>query len=136
VSVVFLAVRLYLTVPLYPIDNKLSLVLRSFLLMSSRDQDKFSIPSVWPGVLSFLWPYSHRGYTGFEYVANPKLRSDGYIIWDMDNKPTVRMGAGAVGPDQRPDGSGVDQRLISEEPMVCSCRSFTVPLLILAMFSP
>jgi len=27
------------------------------------------------------------------------------------------MGAGAVGPDQGPDGSGVDQRLISEEPM-------------------
>ncbi|KAH9006339.1 beta-glucan synthesis-associated [Lactarius hatsudake] len=54
---------------------------------------------------------------GFEYFANPKSRSDGYIIWQMDNLQTVRMGAGAVGPDQGTDGSGVDQRLIPEEPM-------------------
>ena len=38
----------------------------------------------------------------------------------MDGQPTVRMGAGAVGPDQGADGSGVDQRLIPEEPMVMS----------------
>ena len=43
------------------------------------------------------------------------------------------MGAGAVGPDQGPDGSGVDQRLISEEPMVWSCVAFALPLLILAV---
>jgi len=54
---------------------------------------------------------------GFEYFANPQSRSDGYITWMMDNTPTVRMGAAAVGPDQGQDGSGVSQRLIPEEPM-------------------
>ncbi|KAI0300491.1 beta-glucan synthesis-associated [Multifurca ochricompacta] len=43
---------------------------------------------------------------GFEYFANPKSRGDGYIIWQMDNISTIRMGAGAVGPDQGTDGSG------------------------------
>jgi len=54
---------------------------------------------------------------GFEYFANPSARSEGYIIWQMDGTRTVSMGAGAVGPDQGPDGSGVSQRLIPEEPM-------------------
>jgi len=54
---------------------------------------------------------------GFEYFGNPQSRSDGYIIWQMDDTPTVKMGAGAVGPDQGTDGSGVSQRLIPEEPM-------------------
>lgn len=35
----------------------------------------------------------------------------------MDGLQTVRMGAGAVGPDQGSNGSGVGQRLIPEEPM-------------------
>ena len=42
------------------------------------------------------------------------------------------MGAGAVGPDQGTGGSGVGQRLISEEPMVRSYHSFSLPLLIVA----
>lgn len=46
------------------------------------------------------------------------------------------MGAGAVGPDQGADGSGVDQRLISEEPMVWSYVAFALPLLIFAVSSP
>jgi len=54
---------------------------------------------------------------GFEYATNPNSPSDGYITWQMDNTPTIRMGAAAVGPDQGQDGSGVGQRLISEEPM-------------------
>ncbi|TFY65614.1 hypothetical protein EVG20_g5481 [Dentipellis fragilis] len=54
---------------------------------------------------------------GFEYFANPSSRSDGFITWQMGDKPTARMGAGAVGPDQGSDGSGVGQRLIPEEPM-------------------
>jgi beta-glucanase (GH16 family) len=54
---------------------------------------------------------------GFEYFANPQARSEGFITWQMDDTPTIRMGAGAVGPDQGTDGSGVGQRLISEEPM-------------------
>ncbi|KAI0047870.1 glycoside hydrolase family 16 protein [Auriscalpium vulgare] len=54
---------------------------------------------------------------GFEYFADPKNREAGYITWQMDGQPTVRMGATAVGPDQGTDGSGVGQRLIPEEPM-------------------
>jgi hypothetical protein len=54
----------------------------------------------------------------------------------MDDIPTVSMGAGAVGPDQGPDGSGVGQRLIPEEPMVKSYHTFTLPLLILVVSSP
>ncbi|KAI0002450.1 concanavalin A-like lectin/glucanase [Russula compacta] len=54
---------------------------------------------------------------GFEYLASPQARSEGFITWQMDNTRTIRMGAGAVGPGQGPDGSGVSQRLISEEPM-------------------
>ncbi|KAH9965331.1 beta-glucan synthesis-associated [Russula dissimulans] len=51
---------------------------------------------------------------GFEYFANPQSRSDGFITWSMDNTPTIRMGASAIGPDQATD---ISQRLISEEPM-------------------
>ncbi|KAI0365988.1 beta-glucan synthesis-associated [Pilatotrama ljubarskyi] len=54
---------------------------------------------------------------GFEYWANPKNRGEGFITWQTDGKPTVRMGAAAMGPDQGPDGSQVSQRLIPEEPM-------------------
>lgn len=73
---------------------------------------------------------SHWNCAGFEYFGDPNSRSDGYITWQMDDTPTIRMGAGAVGPDQGTDGSGVSQRLISEEPMVRSCHPFTLPLLI------
>ncbi|KAF8918435.1 glycoside hydrolase family 16 protein, partial [Mucidula mucida] len=52
---------------------------------------------------------------GFEYYANPDARSDGFITWIVDGKPSTRMGAGAVAPD--PNGSHVGQRLIPEEPM-------------------
>ncbi len=52
---------------------------------------------------------------GFEYYANPDARSDGFITWIVDGKPSTRMGAGAVAPD--PNGSQVGQRLIPEEPM-------------------
>ncbi|KAF8489534.1 beta-glucan synthesis-associated protein-domain-containing protein [Russula emetica] len=60
---------------------------------------------------------SHYDCAGFEYFANPKSRQDGFITWQMDGQPTIRMGAGAVGPDQGSDGSGVSARLIPEEPM-------------------
>lgn len=55
---------------------------------------------------------------GFEYWADPKNRGDGFITWQVDGKQTVRLGAGAMGPDQGADGSQVGQRLIPEEPMV------------------
>lgn len=72
---------------------------------------------------------------GFEYFANPQSRSDGYITWQMDGKPTVKMGASAIGPDKGQDGSGVDSRLISEEPMVRSYHLFALHLLISVVFS-
>jgi hypothetical protein len=118
-----------------PVDNKLSLVSRSFPLTFSRVQEGISIPSVCPGFISFPGIFS-SGHTGFEYFANPQQRQDGYITWMMDNNPTVRMGAAAVGPDQGPNGSGVSQRLIPEEPMVWSYPSFTSTWLILAVSSP
>ncbi|KAF8987327.1 beta-glucan synthesis-associated [Cyathus striatus] len=54
---------------------------------------------------------------GFEYWSDPSDRGAGYITWQVDGSATHRLGAAAVGPDQGADGSGVDQRLISEEPM-------------------
>jgi hypothetical protein len=57
---------------------------------------------------------------GFEYWANPSNPSEGYISWMANGAQTMRMSQAAVGPDQGPTGSGVGQRLIPEEPMVCS----------------
>lgn len=54
---------------------------------------------------------------GFEYWANPDNRDEGFITWQVDGKPTVRMGASAMGPDQGTDGSQVSQRIVPEEPM-------------------
>ena len=54
---------------------------------------------------------------GFEYWANPSNRGEGFITWQTAGQPSVRMGAGAVAPDQGTGGSGVGQRLIPEEPM-------------------
>ncbi|KAH9849652.1 beta-glucan synthesis-associated [Lenzites betulinus] len=54
---------------------------------------------------------------GFEYWANPKNRDEGFITWQTDGQPSVRLGASAMGPDTGADGSQVSQRLIPEEPM-------------------
>ncbi|CDO74392.1 Glycoside Hydrolase Family 16 protein [Trametes cinnabarina] len=54
---------------------------------------------------------------GFEYWANPKNRGEGFITWQVDGKPSVRLGAASMGPDTGTDGSQVEQRLIPEEPM-------------------
>jgi hypothetical protein len=74
--------------------------------------------------------------TGFEYYADSSKRDDGFITWYADNKPSHRMGAAAVGPDTGPDGTGVGQRIIPEEPMVCvsSCRLLFPSLLYLGPF--
>jgi len=54
---------------------------------------------------------------GFEYWADPSKPTDGFITWQVDGKPSVRLGATAMGPDQGEGGSGVGQRLVPEEPM-------------------
>ncbi len=54
---------------------------------------------------------------GFEYWGNSKNRDEGFITWQVDGKPTHRVGAAAMGPDKGTDGSQVSQRIIPEEPM-------------------
>jgi len=54
---------------------------------------------------------------GFEYWADLSKPTKGFITWQVDEKPTVRLGATAMGPDKAKGGSGVGQRLIPVEPM-------------------
>ncbi|KAF9477276.1 beta-glucan synthesis-associated [Pholiota conissans] len=54
---------------------------------------------------------------GFEYWSDPNDRSAGRITWQVDGQKTHQVLASAVAADPLPDGTGVDQRLISEEPM-------------------
>jgi beta-glucanase (GH16 family) len=51
---------------------------------------------------------------GVEWVSNTQDRNDAYIEWTTLGKPSWRMEASAVGPD---DKVGIGQRLVSEEPM-------------------
>jgi beta-glucanase (GH16 family) len=51
---------------------------------------------------------------GFEYHSDPKDPSAGFVTWQVDGRPSHRVGAGAVGPDS---GTEVGQRLIPVEPM-------------------
>lgn len=70
---------------------------------------------------------------GFEYWADPANPLDGFITWQSAGKPTARMGASAVGPNnQNPETDAmVGQRLIPEEPM-----SIILNLGISSMLSP
>ncbi|KAL0572857.1 hypothetical protein V5O48_009106 [Marasmius crinis-equi] len=54
---------------------------------------------------------------GFEWWADPDNRDDGYITWQVDGKPSVKLTPKAVGPDKGAQGSQVGQRIIPEEPM-------------------
>ncbi|KIJ05278.1 glycoside hydrolase family 16 protein, partial [Paxillus involutus ATCC 200175] len=54
---------------------------------------------------------------GFEYWSDPTDPSAGFITWQTAGVPAARLGAGALGPDQGTNGTGVSQRLISLEPM-------------------
>ncbi|KAF8837220.1 glycoside hydrolase family 16 protein [Paxillus ammoniavirescens] len=54
---------------------------------------------------------------GFEYWSDPNDPSAGSITWQTAGVPAARVGAGALGPDQGTNGTGVSQRLISLEPM-------------------
>ena len=55
---------------------------------------------------------------GFEYWAEPSAPENGFITWMVNGKPSHRVGAEAMGPDQGLDGTGVGRRIIPEEPMV------------------
>ncbi|KAF9256974.1 beta-glucan synthesis-associated [Marasmius fiardii PR-910] len=91
-----------------------------------------TVPNGWPGsplqqAVSALTKVPLDGHQlssprrfvtyGFEYWANPDKRDEGFITWQVDNKPTVKQLPIAMGPDKGPDGMGADQRLIPEEPM-------------------
>ncbi|KJA16007.1 glycoside hydrolase family 16 protein [Hypholoma sublateritium FD-334 SS-4] len=54
---------------------------------------------------------------GFEYWSDPNDRSAGEITWQVDGEKSHQVTAAAVAGDPLPDGTGISQRLISEEPM-------------------
>jgi beta-glucanase (GH16 family) len=52
---------------------------------------------------------------GYELWSDPSHRDQGYITWSIGNQKTWTLHASAIGPDA---DTGVQQRLIAEEPMV------------------
>ncbi|KIY71730.1 glycoside hydrolase family 16 protein [Cylindrobasidium torrendii FP15055 ss-10] len=54
------------------------------------------------------------GVFGVEYWSDPNDRSAGYIEWVTDGKPSWRVNADAIGPN---DEVEIGQRIIPEEPM-------------------
>lgn len=87
-------------------------------MICSRGQDRYSTPWVCDDEPVRRDVDFDRSSSGFEYWSDPNNRDDGFITWQLDDNPTFRMGASAVGPDTGVNGSQVSQRLISEEPMV------------------
>ena len=59
---------------------------------------------------------------GFEYWANPDNRDEGFITWQVDGKPTVRMGASAMGVFINTNGDPVRGTLEYEEYPVSICE--------------
>jgi beta-glucan synthesis-associated protein KRE6 len=61
--------------------------------------------------------YGGNGYApyGFEYWSNQNNPQDGYITWYSNGQSTWQMTAATIGPNSL---SEVNQRLISQEPMV------------------
>ena len=61
--------------------------------------------------------YGGNGYAayGFEYWSNQNNPQDGYITWYSNGQSTWQMTAATIGPNSL---SQVNQRLISQEPMV------------------
>jgi hypothetical protein len=52
-------------------------------------------------------------FMGFEYWSDPSDPTGGFITWQSAGRQTVRLGAGAVGPNtDSVVGTGVGQRLI------------------------
>jgi hypothetical protein len=84
-------------------------------MTSFKVQGSNLLRSVGVSLASFLL-ISHRfRELGFEYWADPSNRDTNFITWQSNGMPTSTLSASAMGPD--PDGTGVSQRLISEEPM-------------------
>ncbi|KIY51861.1 SKN1-domain-containing protein, partial [Fistulina hepatica ATCC 64428] len=54
---------------------------------------------------------------GFEYWGDAEHRDEGFITWVSNGKPSVGLRAAAMGPDTGENGTGVGQRIVSEEPM-------------------
>lgn len=61
--------------------------------------------------------YNNSGYAtyGYEWWSDPNSRKDGYITWFSEDVASWTLTSASIGPDTT---SEVDQRLISEEPMV------------------
>ena len=84
-------------------------------MTSSKVQGSNLLRLVGVSLASFLLISHHFHELGFEYWADPSNRDTNFITWQSDGIPTAQLTASAMGPD--PDGTGVSQRLISEEPM-------------------
>jgi hypothetical protein len=72
--------------------------------------------------------YNDQSYApyGFELWSDPSNRQEGYITWYSNSVETWTITAAAIGPDVI---SGVQQRLIPEEPMVIyKCSVVSVEL--------
>jgi beta-glucanase (GH16 family) len=69
--------------------------------------------------------YNDQGYApyGFELWSNPNNREEGYVTWYSNGVETWTVTSASIGPDTV---SEVQQRLISEEPMVSRCEIATV----------
>jgi beta-glucan synthesis-associated protein KRE6 len=67
--------------------------------------------------------YDGQGYApyGFELWSDPNNRQDGYITWYSNGAKSWTVTSASMGPDTV---SEVQQRLISEEPMVSQLRFF------------
>ena len=61
--------------------------------------------------------YNNVGYAtyGYEWWSDPSDRDAGYITWYSQGKPSWKITAATIGPD---DVTEISQRLIPEEPMV------------------
>ncbi|KAF9265804.1 SKN1-domain-containing protein [Marasmius fiardii PR-910] len=58
-----------------------------------------------------------QGMPNRRFVSYDEHFDNGFVTFQVDGKPSYRMGVGAVGPDKGPGGSQVGQRIVPEEPM-------------------
>ena len=72
--------------------------------------------------------YNNKSYAtyGYEWWSDPKYRKNSYISWFSRGIQSWTLTGASIGPDTT---SEVDQRLISEEPMVEFILCFEKPML-------